>query len=167
MFLLCMKIFLVRILDVSLGTIRTIITVKEKNLIASIIGFIEILIWFLIAKEAINTNVDSIYIAISYSLGFATGTYIGGLISHHIIKTNLKVQIISSKGNLLTNLLRENNYAVTVIGIKGINEDNVMLLLEIPDTKLISLKNLVTKIDSKAFVTISETKYVFNGYLGN
>ena len=42
MLLLCIKIFLVRILDVSLGTVRTIMTVKNKNLIASIIGFIEI-----------------------------------------------------------------------------------------------------------------------------
>ena len=56
MLFLCIKIFFVRILDVSLGTIRTIMTVKNKNLIASIIGFVEITIWFLVVKEAINTE---------------------------------------------------------------------------------------------------------------
>ena len=168
MLLLCIKIFLVRILDVSLGTIRTIITVKGKNLIASIIGFIEILIWFLIAKEAINTNDNSIYIAISYSLGFATGTYLGGIISSYIIKTNFKVQIISNKWNILSNTLRNNNYAVTILDIKGLNEnENKMMILEIPGNKLVNLKSIITKIDNNAFITISETKYVFNGYLGN
>ena len=37
---LCLKIFFVRIIDVSLGTFRTIITVKGKAFYASIIGFI-------------------------------------------------------------------------------------------------------------------------------
>ena len=42
--MLCVKIFFVRILDVSLGTLRTIITVKGKILVASLIGFIEMFV---------------------------------------------------------------------------------------------------------------------------
>lgn len=38
-YILCLKIFLVRILDVSLGTFRTILTVKGKTLYASLVGF--------------------------------------------------------------------------------------------------------------------------------
>ena len=81
--ILCLKIFFVRIFDVSLGTARTIIMVRGKGFLASIIGFVEVLVWFLIVREALNTNVESIWIAISYSLGFATGTYIGSLLSNH------------------------------------------------------------------------------------
>ena len=44
LFLLCVKIFFVRIIDVSLGTFRTIITVKGKAIYASIIGFIEVFV---------------------------------------------------------------------------------------------------------------------------
>ena len=74
LFILCVKIFFVRILDVSLGTVRMIITVKGNKLVASLIGFFEILVWFLIVKEALNTTETSIFIALSYSLGYATGT---------------------------------------------------------------------------------------------
>ena len=84
---LCIKIFVVRILDVSLGTCRTVMVVKGKTLYATIIGFIEVFIWFLIVREALNTDVESIWIAISYSLGFATGTYLGGIISKKLIKS--------------------------------------------------------------------------------
>ena len=53
-FYLCIKIFLARIIDVSLGTIKTFYVVKEKRIIASTMAFIETLIWFLVVKEAIT-----------------------------------------------------------------------------------------------------------------
>ena len=87
--MLCVKIFFVRILDVSLGTLRTIITVKGKILVASLIGFIEMFVWFSVVNEALNTDEKSIWIAIAYSLGFATGTYIGGILSKKFITGNL------------------------------------------------------------------------------
>ena len=48
---LCIKVFFVRITDVTMGTFRTILTVKAKPIQASMIGFIEVLIWFLVVKE--------------------------------------------------------------------------------------------------------------------
>lgn len=168
MFFLCMKIFLIRILDVSLGTIRTIVTVREKNFLASLIGFVEILVWFIVAKEAMNDDNNSIWIAISYALGFACGTYIGGILSSKIIKTNLALEIISSKADELITALRNKNYAVTVLDIKGKDEKtNKMLILEVNANKLNDIRNITKKIDNKAFVMVNETKYVFNGYLGN
>ena len=81
LFFLCLKIFIVRIVDVSLGTICTILTVRNKRKLAALLGFIEIFIWFVIVKEALNTDSTSIFIAISYAGGFATGTYIGSFLS--------------------------------------------------------------------------------------
>ena len=54
--ILCIEIFLARIIDVSLGTIRTIIVVKGKNLIGSILGFIEVAVWFLVVEQALSTR---------------------------------------------------------------------------------------------------------------
>jgi len=97
---LCIKIFFVRILDVSLGTCRTIMVVKGKTLYATIIGFVEVFIWFLIVREALNTDIESIWIAVSYSLGFATGTYLGGFISKRLIKSTFSVEVITSNKNM-------------------------------------------------------------------
>ena len=57
-------------------------SVKNNNFIASVIGFFEVTIWFLIVKEALNTNDNSLFIIFSYALGFSTGTYIGGILSN-------------------------------------------------------------------------------------
>ena len=74
LFFMCMKIFFARLIDVSLGTFRTINTVKGRDLIASLIGLVEITVWFLIVKEALNTNNNSFFIVAAYALGFSVGT---------------------------------------------------------------------------------------------
>ena len=96
---LCMKIFCVRIIDVTLGTLRTIITVKDKIFLASVIGFFEVLVWFLIAKEALDTSSSSVLVGIFYALGFACGTYIGGKISRRFVKGKLTVQVITTNAS--------------------------------------------------------------------
>ena len=164
--ILCIKIFSVRIIDVSLGTFRTIITVKGKALYASFIGFIEVFVWFLIVREALNTEIESIWIAISYSLGFATGTYIGAILSNHFIEGNLHIQIITSKYKLV-NAIRENGYGVSVINVEGYNnnEEKYMLFIEIKDKSLKHLRSISKSIDKNCFFVVSETKYVINGLI--
>ena len=162
--ILCIKIFFVRILDVSLGTFRTIITIKGKALYASLIGFIEVFVWFLIVREALS-DVSSIWIAISYSLGFATGTYIGAILSNHFIEGTLSIQIITTKYNLV-NIIRENGYGVTVLKVSGKDEiEKYMLLIEIKNKSLNHLRSITSSYDKDSFLIVTETKYVQNGFI--
>ena len=162
---LCLKIFFVRIIDVSLGTIRTIMSVKNKDLIASLIGFIEITVWFLVVKEALNTNENSFFIVFSYAAGFSTGTYIGGKISSKYIKSFMTVQVIT-KNTLLSNILRDAGYGVSVIDIKGRNKSQKeLLLIQINNKSLNALKFLINSYDNKAFIIVNETKSIQNGFI--
>lgn len=165
--LLCLKVFFVRIIDVSLGTFRTVMTVKGKVSYASIIGFFEVLIWFLIVKEALNTSENSILVGISYALGFATGTFIGGKISFRLINGIITIEVITS--NLtLSDFLRNNGYAVTEIEVKGKDsKDKRMLFLQIHTKEKNKLKSLVHQIDEKAFIVIQESQQVTNGYFAS
>lgn len=162
MLFLYIKIFFVRILDVSLGTVRTIMTVKNKNIIASIIGFIEVTVWFLVVKEALNTNNNSIFIVFSYALGFSTGTYIGGILSNKYIKGYVTVQVITTNNNL-EKILRKQEYGVTTVNIE--NKNQIMLIIQIYNKSLDELKKIINKNDSKAFIVINETKYIQNGFI--
>ena len=165
LFLLCLKIFFARLIDVSLGTIRTIYTVKGKDFIAALIGIVEITVWFLVVKEALNTNNNSMWIIFSYAMGFSIGTYIGGKISNKFIKSHLEVQVIlSRKDDSVLNKIREAGYGVTAIEVKGTKDIKYMLYIQIKDSTLDRLKNLIRKLDSKAFIVINEAKYVENGY---
>ena len=165
MFILCLKIFFVRILDVSLGTIRTMFVVRGKKLISSMIGFFEILVWFLVVKEALQTESNSIFIAISYSLGFATGNYIGALLSDKLITGNVSVQVFTNNNNL-EKILREHDYGVSSVVYTGYEEEahKHMLFINIDKKKEKALRELIKKNDKEAFIIVNETKYVENGY---
>lgn len=165
--LLCIKIFCVRIMDVSLGTMRTIVTVKGKKHIASLIGFFEIFIWFVIVKEALNVESTSLWIAFSYAGGYASGTFIGGFLSERIIKGNFGVQVITSKkDDELVAFLKKSGFGVSVIDVRSENEhsEKYMLFIEIDKTRFNELKKLIKKYDEKAFIVVNETKAVYNGY---
>lgn len=167
LFLMCIKIFFARLIDVSLGTFRTINTVKGRDLIAALIGIVEITVWFLVVKEALNTDNNSLWIVFSYAMGFSVGTYIGGKISKIFIKSNLEVQVIlSKKDDDIVNKIREKGYGVTAIEVKGTKDLKYMLYIQIRDKSLEKLKTLLRKLDNKAFIVVNETKYVENGYFG-
>ena len=164
-FFMCIKIFCARLIDVSLGTFRTINTVKGRDLAAALIGLVEITVWFLIVKEALNTDNNSIWIVIAYAMGFSVGTYIGGKISKKFIKSNLEVQVIlSSCDDNVVNKIREEGYGVTAIEVNGNKNKKYMLYIQIRNHSLEHLKDIIRKLDKKAFIVVNETKYVENGY---
>ena len=165
LFFMCVKIFVARLIDVSLGTFRTINTVKGKNFVASLIGIVEITVWFLVVKEALNTDNNSNWIVFSYALGFSVGTYIGGIISGIFIKTNYEVQVIlTSKNNEVLDVLRKSGYGLTILEAIGNNNSKYMLYIQIKNKSLNKLKNIIHKYDQKAVIAVNETKYIENGY---
>lgn len=168
LFLLCLKIFFARILDVSIGTVRTIFVVKGKNVVASFLAFVEVIIWFIVAREALNTGESSMWIAIAYSAGFATGTFIGSTFNKYFINGLVGVQIVSRKiTKKEIDLIRSHGFGVSVVDLKddyeGIKKQ--MLYIQINNKSLKKLTNLIKSIDDEAFVTVNETKFVQNGYL--
>ena len=147
---LCIKIFFARILDVSIGTVRTMIMVRGKMYITAILAFIEVFIWFLVAREALVTNINSVIIPISYSLGYATGTFIGTYISNNFIKSIIGVEIIVNKNQLeLIDAIKKNGF----------------LLCQISNKKEKKLIDIVKEYDPSAFIIVNETKYVHNGFI--
>ena len=168
MIALCLQIYFARILDVTLSTIRTFYTLKGKTIFSSILSFFEVLVWFLVARQALNVDLDSLWIPISYSLGYATGILIGSFISNNFIKGVENVTIITKKENdILINTLRNNGFGISIIDLKN-DFDNIkkqMLVIEVDKRYLKKLIKIVKSIDKDAFISISETKQIENGVL--
>lgn len=164
--LLCIKIFFVRVFDVALGTVRMLFTVKGKRFVASTIGFIEMLIWFLIVKEALNTDLTSIWIAVSYAGGYALGTLLGSYLSERLISGMVTVQaILSSTNDEVVTMIRKAGYAVSVLDVKGQDDKpKYLLLIEVNKKRQNAIRKLIKELDDRAFVIINDSKTVYNGY---
>lgn len=168
---LCCKIFFCRILDVSMATFRTVITVKGKNRVAALIAFFECLLWFFVVREALNFETanfqESLMIALAYAGGFAAGTFVGGALSKHI-SGNIEVQVVtSSKDDNMIRTIQENGYALTVTCTEAtqFSGEKYIIFSVIKSSYLDDFKKLVYKLDEKAFIMVSETKYLYKGFI--
>ena len=169
--LLCLKIFICRIIDVSLGTLKTIVMVKGKTVLSATIALIEGLIWFLIVREALlfetPTLLSKLYIAIAYAGGYASGTFIGGILAKKFIVGNVNVQVVtSSKNDSMLDSIREAGYAITVLDVNTslLGKKKYMIFSEVTTKQLDNFKSLIYSLDKKAFIMVHETKFVYNGF---
>ena len=162
--ILCIEIFFARILDVSVGVLRTIELIKNHTSKAVILAFFEVFIWFLVAREAINTTDFSLLVAIFYSLGYATGTFVGAYISERVIDGVVGVQIVTTKGtDKNINQIKKRGYGVSSITLD--DKKNKMIFIQINNKQLKNLIKLIKQIDDKAFIFVNDTKYNLNGYI--
>lgn len=172
-FILCLVVCIGRVIDVSLGTTRTVFTVRGKPYIASIIAFVEVTLWFLIVREALNCEtrgMETYLIAISYALGYSLGTLLGGLVTSKVIRSKINVQLIATnKDDDLIKALGEAGFGATILLATGATtkEERYMILIETDNKKLKLLKSLINEHDPDAFITISDVKSTHNGYFGN
>ena len=166
--LTCLKIFSFRIIDVTLSTVRTVLTVKEKALASSMVGFVEVFIWYSIVREALTAGGPFLPTAIAYAGGFATGTFIGGKVARRFIPGHVVVSVVTTgRNDALIAVLREAGYGISVMNVNKseFSDEKYMLLADVDKAVLKDFQRLVEQYDPDAFVLIQETKSVSNAYM--
>ncbi len=113
--LFALMIFALRVVDMSLDTIRVLFVVRGKKLIVWVLGFFQSLV-FVVAISSVLTQLNNILNVIGYATGFATGNLVGMLIEQRLAIGHILITIISSsRGSYIAEQLRSNGYAVTEI----------------------------------------------------
>lgn len=159
--MICLYVFFARMIEMSIGSVRTILLVKGKNALSCVLAFIEILIWFYVARETLTGDNINIFIVLSYAGGYAIGTYVGGLINKYLVKGTLTAFIVTTNHDLLE-ILRKEGFGVSIISRE---EGKHILLIEFKKRNLKSLKKLLTTTDPNIFLIINETLHTENGYI--
>ena len=107
-------VFLARVLDVSLGTIRTISIIQGRTLLAFFLGFVEISIWLGVISAVITQVKENPVFAVFYALGFATGNVVGITIERRIAMGSIVIKIMARESaSELANMIRALGYGVT------------------------------------------------------
>ena len=164
----CLEIFFARIVDVSISTFRTMIMVRKKSIFTPILAFCEVFVWFIAARKALNTDINSVFIPLCYSLGYATGTYIGGCLSRKFIKNVNSIEVTTKRNNeKLIRSLRREGYALSVISLKNSyrEEPKDLILVDVRSKNTQETIKLIKEIDPKAFIVVKDTRIVQNGYI--
>lgn len=156
-------IFMARICDVSIGTMRIIFVSKGKKNIAPILGFFEVLIW-IIAISKIMQNLDNYINYVAYAAGFATGNFVGMIIEEKLAMGIQMIRVFANQGGKeLVQTLNGNGYGATSVEAHGA-KDNVHLVYTIVQrNELEKVLALIEGFNPKAFYTIEDIKSVNEG----
>ncbi len=157
-------IFMLRICDVSVGTLRVMFMVRSNRLLAALMSIGEASIYILAISRVLKSDVTPPML-IGYACGYATGTAVGITLERWIAIGSVIVRVISpSYGPEIRDALLAENYGVT--SMRGEGRDGEVLIL-FAVTRRRGLKRLlecVRRLDEEAFMTIEPIAQAIGGH---
>lgn len=156
LFLGALKIFCLRILDVSLGTLRIGMIVRGRRGVAAVLSFFESIIWLTAASQVLSHLEHPIQM-VGYAGGYAAGTLVGASIENWLAIGKVVMRAFVPVGAPdVAAALREAGYYVTALNGSGRDGDVKVLFSVIDRRKAPKVLALVEETYPKAFVTIEE-----------
>lgn len=159
-------IFVAKVIEVSLTTLRTVFISRGEKLYASALAFVEIIIWLVVASAVLNDITENPARMVVYALGFTAGSYVGLMIEEKIGLGYSNVQVITNveDGKLMASSLRELGNAVTTIDGHGRDSKRVILSTYVKRKKKDELLQRVEDLEIQGVVTVSETQKIYGGF---
>ncbi|MGE5395252.1 MAG: DUF2179 domain-containing protein [Candidatus Saccharibacteria bacterium] len=156
-------IFIARISDVTIGTVRIVMVAKGEKKIAPFLGFFEVLIW-LIAISQIISHLDNWLCYVAYGAGFATGNYVGMIIEEKLAVGIVQLQIITrTDAHLLIEKLKAEGYGITHQEAHGALEEVSIIYSIIKRNELPKVDEIIQEYNPTAFYSIADVKSVNKG----
>jgi uncharacterized protein YebE (UPF0316 family) len=154
-------VFLARICDVSIGTIRTIVTVQGRTVISFFLAVFEITIWITVVSAVIHQVKDKPLLIVFYAFGYATGNVVGIMAERKLAFGIIILKVITrNAGKALAGCLRDLGQPVTVFTGEGMKGPVDELYIACRRKDLRWLLPEVKKQDPDAFYVIEQARDV-------
>lgn len=151
-------IFLARICDVSINTIRIIYMLGERRFTATLLGFFEAFIWLLVIRE-IFKHLDNWLCYVAYPAGFACGIFVGMIIEEKIAYGKVIVRIITRKDiTQLITYLNIQHFRFTKVNAEGPDGHETLVFTVLERERLDDLLNKLKELIPTAFYTVEKVK---------
>jgi len=156
-------IFIARMCDVTLATLRSVFIGKGLRKVVPILGFFEVLIW-LISVRQVMRHLDNPVCYVAFAGGFAMGTYTGLLLERRIaLGIQIMRIIINQESSGLVNALREAKFGVTLIDAHGGRGPVKIILTVIRRKDYAIVTSLIKMYAPQAFYSIEDIRAASQG----
>jgi uncharacterized protein YebE (UPF0316 family) len=163
--ILPLLIFLARVADVSMETIRVIYISRGIKYLAPIIAFFEIIIW-LFAMEVVMSDLTNIANFFAFAFGFATGTWVGLVIEEKLSIGMVVLRIITTQEEAddeIIAFMEAEHCGVTSLDAKGTRGNVRMILSLVNRTDLPRITRYLHENKPHAFYSIEDVRYANEG----
>mgnify|MGYP001343166191 CR=1 FL=1 len=151
-------IFLARVADVSVGTLRIAFIARGKRVIAPILGFLEVLIWLLAIGQVLK-NMTNVITYLAYAGGFAAGNFVGMWLEDRLAVGHQVLRIITSRdaGNLIS-YLREQGFGITIVEAQGQTGPVKIIFTIIKRKDMPKVEEAIKNFNPKAFYSLEDVR---------
>ena len=162
--LLPLLIFLARVADVSLGTMRLVYLSKGYKRITSTVAFFEVLIW-IIAIGQIIQNLSNPICYIAYAAGFAAGNFIGMHLTEKMSLGIVLIRILSrTNTEPMIKTLKENEFGLTTVDANGAYGPIKVIFTIVQRSRAKTAIKIIKDHNPNAFYTIDEVDVTERGF---
>jgi len=159
-------IFFVRVLSITIATLRYLFMGRASKLVVFILAAFEALT-FALTFGVVAQDLTNIPFLVSYSLGFATGTYVGLFIEEKLGQGYSTVNIISMTRSLpIVEAVRKAGFGATRTAGEGVSGSVGLIYVVARRKDVGQVVKIANDIDPKAFITVEEARSVSRGFLG-
>ncbi|SLM31959.1 conserved membrane hypothetical protein [Desulfamplus magnetovallimortis] len=152
-------VFFARICDVSIGTVRTILTVQGRTLISFILAIFEISIWALVAGTVLTQLNEKPLLIVFYAFGYATGNVVGILVERKLAFGIIILKLLTKNaGQEIADYLRQKRQPVTVFIGEGMKGPVYELYIACRRRELKWILPEVKKMDEHIFYVIEQAR---------
>lgn len=153
-------IFVARIADVSINTIRIIFMLQSKRGLSTFLGFFESLIW-LLAISQIFQNISNWPTYLAYAGGFASGIYVGMMIEEKLAIGRVVIRVITTvSAEELVEYLKLNRYRFSNVSATSEEGEVNVIFTVIKREDLPKTISVIKEHNPKAFYTVEGVKKV-------
>jgi len=157
-------IFCLRCIDVSLGTLRMILTIQGRRSVAALLGFVEVSVFITAVASVVRGPLDPFRI-VGYGLGFAAGTFIGMTIDRRLGLGNAIVRVITAKHHELVARVTGSGFGATLLeGTGGLGTPVGLVFTIARRNRVAELLGLIRATDAGAIATVQEIRAQHAGY---
>ena len=153
----CLLIFVARIADMGLDTLRMTMVIQGRRGPAWIVGFFESMIWLFAAAKVLTSIHDNPWYTVAYAAGFASGGYVGISVERWLAFGSQVIRVMT-RTPLVEYGLRLSGVTVTRFDGHGL-EGPVMLLMVVAQRREIpSLVRKVCELDHGCFYMVEDVR---------
>jgi uncharacterized protein YebE (UPF0316 family) len=157
-------VFFLRVIDMSLDTLRLLFVMRGKKLLAGLIGSTQAAV-FIVAIGAVLRGPLNVWLVLGYAGGFGAGVILGIYLEQRLAIGFGMLEVFSAENGLqIVERLRDEGYAATISTASGMKGEVFIIHCAVKRKDINCVHDLITAVDPEAFITLDDVQPLHSGY---
>lgn len=163
--ILYLVIFLSKVIENSLATLRLIVVANGKKWLGAILQFMVALVWIFVTSLVVHNIIKDILKIVAFALGSLVGSYVGSIIEQKMaLGESMVFSIVNNENKDKTiETLQNHNFALTYLKGEGSKSPKTIIVTMIPRKQRKEVIDIIKNCDPKSMIISEKAVSMYGG----